>query len=102
MAQLQVSFAMHTPWIQTGSQNTAQLNHVVANGGNFILKITSKPGVDNCIILSISFLVLRVDKPMSKLPVAATSNKQNWSSPQRCLAWASSVGSLNTGSYVGT
>ena len=58
-------------------------------------------GNESCTIASKFWLPLRVDSPISVLPVAAMSNRQNGSSPHISIASDSRAGSENSGWYVG-
>ena len=65
--------------------------------------LPSSPGRDMLMMVSKSTLPCSsVERPISMLPVAVTSNRQNWSCPHMELACAASSGMAKVGAKAGT
>ncbi len=70
---------------------------VLSSQGDF-----NSPGREMLTMVSNSKFPCSVDSPISGLPVAATSNRQNWSPLHIATAWASISGEAKPGEKVGT
>lgn len=68
----------------------------------YLLDANFLPGTEILTIVSYIKLPCKVERPMSMLFVAATSNKQKGSPPQLVLAWRASSGVAKIRENAGT